>query len=461
MKMPNGHILPDFISWGDFGRKDTPLSASWLFEIPGFQHDTDMVANGIHTKLDNTLKAAHAVGENSSIQLQWSVSSDFGREQLMYDADTEKYATNPVTKFFRNQRSERNWERMRKGLLRREKTIISLNVPCGASIPNNLSDKELKYAFLSLYRSRKQVFDNFGSKMRSFFCGDAYKIKRLSAADMKAELDGYLNASRKYRNPQYNPFSNSEWQKLSIQQNVANSGFVGNKCKITENNFGFFWDNMYHEIIVLKNYPDITNPGAFYALTSLDMADYSITVNLHPTNSRKLQKQIDKQIKRLVNESEGNKNYGHKTSIQNLQKRLDDLKSGSTVPFLADYIIRVWDKNKNNLQSKISAITSAVESMNGAGCQQISLASSTKSLFYSSWTGASHSKYKNYRLPATNRFISDMLPIGSTYVGNLDGAMALYDGDNKNICGIKTFIQGTPQNSFYIRCPGVRKISPY
>ena len=120
---------------------------------------------------------------------------------------------------------------------------------------------------------------------------------------------------------------------------------------------------------------------------------------------------------------------------------------GQTIPFNALFVIRVWDKSKDGLNAKASAIKNAINSMNAAQYFESTLPTTSKNLFFQTWPGWTWGRYDCRKLYAEHRYLADMLPVTSTFTGHLETAEALYDGPSTNLVGIETFSGGQDNKS--------------
>ena len=92
---------------------------------------------------------------------------------------------------------------------------------------------------------------------------------------------------------------------------------------------------------------------------------------------------------------------------------------GQTIPFRALFIIRVWDKSKDGLNAKASAIKNAINSMNSAQYFESNLPTTSKNLFFQTWPGWTWGRYEHRKLYSEHRYLADMLPVTSTFTGHL------------------------------------------
>jgi len=147
--------------------------------------------------------------------------------------------------------------------------------------------------------------------------------------------------------------------------------------------------------------------------------------------------------------------------MEKKQKKIHALMQGQTIPFNALFVIRVWDKSKDGLNAKASAIKNAINSMNSAQYFESNLPTTSKSLFFQTWPGWTWGRYEHRKLYAEHRYLADMLPVTSTFTGHLKSAEAIYDGPANNLVGIETFSGSennkSPQHAVLLGMSGAGK----
>ncbi len=99
----------------------------------------------------------------------------------------------------------------------------------------------------------------------------------------------------------------------------------------------------------------------------------------------------------------------------------------------------MWDKTKDGLSAKTSAIKNAINSMNSAQYFESTLPSTSRKLFFQTWPGWTWGRYEHRKLYCESRYLADMLPFCATFTGHLETAEAIYEGSASNLVGIKTF----------------------
>src|SRR6185312_7100020 len=146
----------------------------------------------------------------------------------------------------------------------------------------------------------------------------------------------------------------------------------------------------------------------------------TVTVNVDPLPiSREINKE-EKEHDRVAGDYASEKKISLLTVMEKKQKKIHALMQGQTIPFHAMFTIRVWDKSRDGLNAKASAIKNAINSMNSAQYFESNLPSTSRSLFFQTWPGWTWGRYEHRKLYSEHRFLADMLPVSSTFTGSAD-----------------------------------------
>ena len=182
----------------------------------------------------------------------------------------------------------------------------------------------------------------------------------------------------------------------------------------------FIMDGHYHSVIALTRWPRTTYPGIIQRLTNLRLLDYTITVNVDPLPITQEINKEEKEHDRVAGDYASEKKISLLTVMEKKQKKIHALMQGQTIPFKALFVIRVWDKSKDGLNAKASAIKNAINSMNSAQYFESNLPSTSKNLFFQTWPGWTWGRYEHRKLYSEHRYLADMLPVTSTFTGHLE-----------------------------------------
>ena len=454
MRQPNGWFVNDMIVFGDLDKRGY-IGKGFKITACDSRQSFNMTLNEIHHRLNTFLRT---IEHDSRVQFQWGVDSDYQRELLQYKAATEKSAKNEWTKFVRTERFNRYWEMMLNRDLRRENLYVYITTEIKEHVPSNLTNEELESFYADILKNYERFFNRKFNELQAVLSNGSTQVQAMTDKDHYFHWLNFLNPSFADRDLGFDPLTLFE-PNSTIQDNCWFSGFKGNKKRNINNDFAFYMDGYYHDIILIKRMPETTFPGIMHQLTSQLLIDYSITVNIYPVRLEQKINETEKLIERLKGDLAAERKTSLEASIDKAHDRLYNISSGEKIPFRADIIIRLWSNNIEQLTNNASIIKSQINLMNGAKYWEIPNSTTGKNLFYMTWPGWTFSDYteEGYALEEDDPKLTDMIPFSSTYTGLLENAEALYDGDLYNIIGVKTFKAGSPQHSAVFGSTGAGK----
>ena len=446
---PNGHFLRDMIIFNGLSAGGV-AAKGFIFHPPDLQNAQVGELNQFQDHISLLLAS---LAENQRLQIQWYCDSDYRHELLRYNDETERLATNTWSRMQRNERFTRYWRLMEHRKLRRQKLIIYISRAIEVS-PRFASTKGgLEKHYELLLEQLAHEFSQVHEILSSIFVGQGARVVPMTDADHYRHYSSFLNPSLAERFD-YDVLDGFD-PSLSVHENCWHS--EGNN----QIDYGFWLDGHYHAMLVLRRWPKATMPGIVHRLTGLHLLDYTVTVNVAPLAVRREIKKEEDAYDRVAGDYASEHKLRFLTVMQKKERKVAALMQGHTMPFHAQYVIRAWDKTKEGLSAKTTAIKNAINSMNGAQYFETTLPPSSKKLFFQTWPGWAWGKYDFYTLYAENRYLADMLPISATFTGHLETAEALYDGGAGNLIGIKTF-SGTngskaPQHAVMLGMTGAGK----
>jgi hypothetical protein len=445
---PNGFFVRDLILFNHL-RRGGYVSKGFVFEAPDLTNSPIADLNEFQEQLCLLLASLH---ENQRLQVQYFSDSDYKTELLRYQQETERFE-NIWTKRSRNERFARYWQAMLERKLRRQRVILYVSRSLD-NVPKTLtSNAALREYYLTLLDQLEVEFTHVHHLLKEIFASAGTRVLPMTDLDHFKHYKTFLNPSLADR---FDFDATNDFQpELSIQENCWHSEGNG------QSDFGFYMDGHYHSVIALTRWPRSTYPGIIQRLTNLRLLDYSITVNVDPLPITQEINKEEKEHDRIAGDYASEKKLSLLTVMDKKQKKIAALMQGHTIPFKVLFAIRTWDKSKEGLIAKTTAIKNAINSMNSAQYAESTLPSTSKKLFYQTWPGWTWSRYNARKLYGENRYIADMLPVASTFTGHLDSAEAIYEGPNQNLVGIKTFSGSagnqSPQHAVLLGMSGAGK----
>lgn len=446
---PNGFFLRGLIVFGDL-RAGSSVAKGFVFEPPDLANASHAELNAFQQQLCLLLAS---LGEHQRLQVQWFCDSDYRSELLRYHEETQ-CSTNVWTRRTRNERFTRYWNAMMNRQLRRQRLVLWISRRIDASPPASaLSRGGLTRHYEHLLDQLQREFSQVEDMLRGIFSGQGARLMAMSDEDHYRHYARFLNPSYADRFD-YDPVATFDPSR-SIQENCWHSEGHG------QEDFGFWMDGHYHSILVLSRWPRVTFPGIIHRLTHLRLLDYAITVNVDPLSVRSEIHREEKAHDRIAGDYASEKKVSLLTALQKKERKIAALMQGHTLPFHALFVIRVWDKTKAGLSAKATAIKNAIHAMNGAQYAESSLPSTSRKLFFQTWPGWLWGRYECRKLYAEHAYLADLLPVSATFTGHLQGAEALYDGNDDNLVGLRTFLGSsgsqTPQHAVLLGMSGAGK----
>ena len=446
MKQPNGFFIKDMINFGDLNSEGY-MSKGFIVEVKDHRKNKNIIKNEIHVLNQLFLRS---FGPDTRVQYIWSVDSDYKKFLNRYGSDTKKYAKHPWTIHVRNEREERYRDLMKKRYLRIERLHIYITVKIKHKAPTSSEEHELEAYHDALLEYYTNFFAGQYLQLINIYSGIGAIIIPMTDSDHYQHYNNFLNPSYADYEVEYDlgDYFNAEKDELgSIQYLCWHTGFRGNKNKTMGNEYSFYMDGYYHEIMCLKIMPGQTQPDIMEKLTSLLLLDYSITLNVYPIEIAKEKRETEKLICRLRGDMNAEGRYSLEASIDKAGARLYEISSGQAVPYKIEFIVRVWSRDKDELRNKVELINTTIKTMHSAQCWDIGKPTTAKQLWYKTWPGWLYSTYQGYELKDDDRKIADLIPFSGTFTAHLDIAEAIYDGEYYNLVGLVTSINGAVQST--------------
>jgi hypothetical protein len=386
------------------------------------------------------------------MQVQWTNDSDFRKPLQRYREETVRFSSNAWSTRQRNERFVRYSRLVEEGALRRERLRIYFTIPVNAEAIGSVSGKLTTEALLNAYREQ---FKQTGQFLQSLFGGSGGQVRPMTDTDHFLHYLEFLNPSL----PEQRVVDPAEFfdPGKSIQENC----WLGEGRPLEKPDTGFYLDGNFHGMLVLKALPKRTRPSMAYLLTKLGFREYAITVNVESLDVDELIEKEQKELNRVEGDYESVRKIKLLAAIRTKAAKIARYSNGDSSPYRIQYIIRAWDRNRDELRAKLTALKAAVGSMERAQAYEPALEPSARNFFYCTWPGWSFSKYAALWHDYDDALVANILPFSSTPVGYLEDAEFIYEGPNGNLVGGRTFVgegsSQTPQNAVVIGTTGSGK----
>jgi type IV secretion system protein TrbE len=425
------------------------ISAGWEITPPDLEN-ADPVH---HNTLESDLIAKLAVLKPTQRgQMQWDKGGSYLPPLARFRRETVDRATNDWTKRVRNEIYVRGHEKEAAGLLHCERCRFYVTSAVDAAAFASKSGKISTEAILSAFQQEYYQIDRF---LDSLLSGSGGRVRRMKDGDLFLHYLEFLNPSLRERRIS-DPLEFFDPTK-SIQENCWHG-----ECRPLEKpDTGFYHDGYYHGMLVLKALPKRTRPGIAYLLTKLGFRDYAITVNIEPVDVEELIEREQKELTRVEGDYESLRKIKLLAAMKTKAAKIARYSNGDSSPYRVQFIIRAWDKSRDDLRAKLTALKAAVGNMERAVAYEPALETSARNFFYSSWPGWSFSRYHALWHDYDDALVANLLPFSSTPVGYLEDAEFIFEGANGNLVGGRTFVgEGnslTPQNAVILGTVGSGK----
>jgi len=431
------------------------VSKGFRLETPNLTYIDDHYRNEWKDRCRNLIRS---ISQGDRLQINWTVTADFRKELQAYDQVTETKATNNWVKAYRGHKAYNYIQRMENRHLRRESPTVFLTKRIKTGKPAGLSAHELNEHYSNMLTEYDNEFEHFGQRLKAILGPMGTRIEVMTDAD-------HIRAVAHFFNPSYRDRTNFDPLKLhrrdrSLVETYWASANQGSKAPFGKAvPYGFYHDGYYYNVLTLKQQPDDTDPSILDRLTTVNPElDYSITLNVFPKDRKGTISKLEKLSKRLEGDFQSEQKPSIRVEILRLHQVIEELANGTRLPVDIQFIITIWAKSLPELTGKTLRLQTAINEMSGAQYTEPLLATTCKNLWFQTFPGNSFGGYKHHIIEdATDEWVADLLPLSSTFVGNLDGAEALFDGSNGQVIGLKTFVNGTPQPGVLFGMPGAGK----
>lgn len=449
MNLRNGYIVKcdspedSFLLWGEADRTRGFVAKGYTLQAPNIENASKSYINDLYMDLANLVAKTPP---NTRLQFRWSVDSDYSIELERYKSETERlpcekwdlYERQRVYSEFKNKMDNRE--------LRRERLSIYISKPM-ADFSSKFFTPNDKKDVADFKKMVSQYFDQQLSTLKERL--KSVKVSKMTCQDMFIDLYKTLNKSALFRTPDYDSLFDDS---VSILDSCLRTGYSGvsETDKIEERSCCFVADGFFHNMLYLSKMP-IYDSEPFLANRKLidnDLNGYAVIINFKPKDNEKYieKKQIEYGVLTSNLDSDP-KEISLKSSLEELDRNIQLASKGESIPFDMDYFIHIWDDDLKRLQNKTLTLRNSVDNMDGAdvsvfevGAQSLKAFEKTLpgNIFYKDWRNA----LEVFHYPAVN-----LIPLSSTFVGSLKEAMAIFEGDKKNIIGISTFHGGSPSHT--------------
>lgn len=399
----------------------------------------------IHDRLARFVQGLDAT---ERLQWQWRVTPDYEDVLDSYESETVNSDCSDDVLSTRRARASYYRSKLAKRQLRREELTLFVSVRMPPSRSPLAGKKRVAAHYEAIIGQLANNFSQIHTRLTMVF-GEAIKIAPLTESDCFQLFYRFLN-------PSCDSASGTDFQSLfdptrTVQDLCCNSDvhpFQGTRL---------YMDGHYHALLTLKRLGRYTFTGIINALTALPLLNYQITLTIVPRDPEREVKTAQAAAETLEGEQSERFRRNRQVGIDKLDARIHRISAEHAKPFDLLFTIRAWAEDESTLSSHIAAIRNAVQSMRGAETYEVALPASTASLFVSSWPGNAFCPYRDRFLYVEDSNLADLIPFSSSFVGLLDEPEAIYEGAQRQLVGIRTFVGDTPQHMTLFGASGAGK----
>ncbi len=449
--MPNGFFLHDLLWFGDGASRRTAISRGFSVE-PGEVNTFSVTQlNDLHERLRILVGT---MGEEHSLQFQWSIDSDYRHELDQYHRETLSIRRkDPVYGQFgvlvRAERYERYKAAMEEGRLRRERLTVFVTRTIETHAPLT-TPRVLTEYFDTLARKESRALLDFGLGTLNRLFADC-RTAPLSDRDHFLFYYRFLNTN--FGVTEINPIELFD-PGVSIQQNCLHTDGISPSHLP---GVSFTLGSYHHAIFAVRQWPRRTFPGIVTALTGMGFQEYGITLNVYPKAIDRVIEREEGHIQRLQIDAASERKQSLVADLIAKQEKVHEIQQGKVIPLDCLYVVRLWHQNPDALAARCVAMRNAFIAMGGAVVHHAIIPENARQLFYQTWPGWTCGTYREFDLPAEDAYLADLIPWSATFTGHLDGAEAIYNGARGNLVGIKTRLGNTPQHGVVFGMTGAGK----
>lgn len=450
--IPNGWFSDDLLWFDTALTQATVLSRGSRWHLPDLKNANEGTRESFYEGLGTFFCQ---LGSDEAVKFQWKVDSDYYSELESYREKTLEAKAGGWCKLVRDERYQRYLSHMKQGILRRERLDVYLAKRC-RSVPK------------AGFRTQEQIDRYLAQTSKNF--QDRFQTLQGQLPGTFIEPMGdkeHFAAWREFCQPSLRQVGDKRFEGLDPYSSILENCWPGGgiTTRDTEGNVFFRMDGYYHTLLVLRRWPQETHMGLIWTLTAALAGNYCYTLSCYPLDAQREVEKTEHEMRRL----RGMRATEQKDSLDDVLRRkktkISSLQGGFARPYNVLPVIRVWDVSIEALMGRVQALKEAIGAMGGAQCIQVDDEVQAKNLFYETlpgWTGGRYRDWDLFALAGRDTsvcFLQDLVPLSSSYMGHMDDGEAIYDGDEGNLVGVRTYANGTPQHSVMIGTTRVGKSS--
>lgn len=454
---PTGWFWNDHLWWGEGEgvTENTVISRGAVLEVPDLRTADNRLKNAFRRQ---NLALLDALPTGSPMQIHWAVEDDYFADLERFDEITD--TSRGMSRWCRDRRRLRtdNYRRrLSEGLMRRERVHIYIGQRCSQLKGQRLTSREAHEAVL------RGVVAGFDTRFR--LMQSSYSIGKWQVLDTKGHLKHLakvLNPSASQSIASGEAFTGCD-EELTVRANCLRSPFVPFRYGLgNDQATGLYYDGFYHAMFVLDRPPMQTWPGILLDLLSANQRNCCLTQVIYPQEVSPEIERLRLEARELTGQAQKPGMSDLADKVKELNARIRQLQSSIVLPFKVLTVLRVWALTPDLLRAAVANTKGALARLSGAGYQEVSLDTTAWHIFRQCLPGYFADRdYRGWDRYMTNQNLADLMPISSTFTGNLDEAEALFDSPGGGVVGLRFFAgpDQTPQTATVTGVTGAGKSS--
>ena len=447
LKLPNGYILEAsdpakaFLVYGELNRQGS-VAKGWHLAVPNLANATAAQKNELCRNLQSFLARLDC---SRRVQIRFDRDTDYRTMLDRYEQDTERCCANPFIRRFRTG----HLNRMRRELLRqelwREHLTIYVARPARDFIACTLdvtSAKEVA-AFMD---QAAAAFQSDELLLQGAF---PFEVRPLTSVDLFRIFSNTVNCAQigeridyeKIFNPNLCEIYGSDFGEQDLSQENRRG------TTASERGYCLYGDGLYHNILNLKTLPPF-DLIPFYGNSLLEngLINFSIAVNMRAMNITKTIEKMEARQAAAQRDLEADPSaIAYKADVDQLQKTIYRMGGGEDIPFEAEYLVHIWNRDVRRLQQDTERFRLLATNLH-MNFYMHALTTQAAGQFLKMLPGNLY--YRKWDpLFVLHRSFAALIPFSSTFTGCEGEPQAIFHGDHHNLVALNGFHGGTPQHA--------------
>jgi hypothetical protein len=422
----------------------------------GFRVDLPDLAAGSFAAW-NQAQDAVALGlrqlpEGWSLQVRKDDDHSDGARLQDYQAQTEGCA-HPVTRLVRNTNFVRQWQRLERRELRRQRVLLFVGRPLDPSALGAWRSAPGESRYRHLLAEARGAFQGWEQTLGEALHPIGGRVAALSEPDYaRVWMDAF------------NPSFSEDLRRDAAADFRFDCSLLDN-CWLSDlrgqGRQGFTLDGWPHLGYSLKRLSSETFYTLSHRVTQLPFGDVTVVAHVRRLRKERVLKRTQQELERIHRQLQRQPDERLAVAEAQLREKQSRLAAGEVVPLEFELILIARARTVEDLMSRGAAIKSAILGMNAAQPYEATLATTTRNLFAGTLPGWMWRRQRGFVHYVEDRTAADLLPLGNDFCGHPGPVQALFDGTRNNLVNVVCLLgegaAATAQNLIILGLPGTGK----